>query len=71
MMSVPGWESLGAADAIARLPELSDEQLEWVEARESGRVAVLHAVLETRSQRRGAASASPRRRALDIPVTKD
>jgi hypothetical protein len=63
MTSVPGWESLRAADAIARLPGLSDDELRWVEARESGaagRVTVLRAAQRTLSGRGAMAAPRPR-----------
>jgi hypothetical protein len=74
MTGVPGWESLRASEAIARLPTLSYDQLKWVEERESspkGRVTVARAARRALSRLRAGSPTPLARAQVDPRVTKD
>jgi hypothetical protein len=72
MTEMAGWETLPESEAIAELPNLSDAQLVWVAAWESGeggRTAVLTAATNIHNERRGApqpAGALPRVNPRDV-----
>jgi hypothetical protein len=77
MTSNPGGESLAAADTVARLPKLPDDQLPRVEGRESGRADTLAAASESgavptaMAQQQPAAGGRRPRRAVDPHRIKD